>query len=163
MARRYWAGRDPIGGRFADRRRAERPWVTVVGIVADVRHNGITDVVKEKFYMPHRQWHEATGIPIRGMTLVVKASGRSVGAHRAVVKTIRALDANLPVADVRTMSEVVAPTVDAAVHGMLLVDLRRDLALVLSAIGIYGVLSYVSAAARARSGSAWRSAPAAAR
>ena len=74
MARRYWAGRDPIGGRLQIGGGApNRPFVTVVGIVADVRHNGITEGVKEKFYVPHTQWHKSIGNPIRAMTLVVKA------------------------------------------------------------------------------------------
>ena len=78
MARRYWAGRDPIGGRFRIGMRPDRPWVTVVGIVKDVRHNGVTDVVKEKFYIPHTQWHRSVGNvnAIRAMTLVVKTRGR---------------------------------------------------------------------------------------
>ena len=38
----------------------KRPWVTVVGMVADERHNGVTGIVKEKFYVPHSQWHIAT-------------------------------------------------------------------------------------------------------
>ena len=63
MARRYWGGRDPIGGRFRIGMRPERPWVTVVGIVEDVRHNGLTGVVKEKFYVPHTQWHTSLGKP----------------------------------------------------------------------------------------------------
>ena len=62
MARRYWAGRDPIGGRFQIGGGApNRPFVTVVGIVANVRHNGITEGVKEKFYVPHTQWHKSIG------------------------------------------------------------------------------------------------------
>ena len=75
MARRYWAGRDPIGGRLRIGMRPDRPWVTVVGIVKDVRHNGVTGVVKEKFYVPHTQWHKSVGNPIRAMTLVVRATG----------------------------------------------------------------------------------------
>ncbi len=54
MARRYWAGQDPIGRRFTIGGNPQRPWVTVIGIVADVRHNGLVGVVKEKFYVPHR-------------------------------------------------------------------------------------------------------------
>ena len=53
-----------------------RPWVTVVGMVADERHNGVTGVVKEKFYMPHSQWHIATsGSVIRGGFLVIRTTG----------------------------------------------------------------------------------------
>ena len=87
MARRYWAGRDPIGGRLSIGMDPKRPWLTVVGIVKDVRHNGVTGVVKEKFYVPHTQWHKSIGNPIRAMTLVVRATGhagsaRALGARR---------------------------------------------------------------------------------
>src|SRR6185436_15270009 len=94
MARRYWAGRDPIGGRFRiGGSRADRPWVTVVGIVKGVRHNGLDTVVKEKFYIPHTQWHRSLGNAnlIRGMTLVVRTGGAPSALTSQVKDTIRQL------------------------------------------------------------------------
>jgi predicted permease len=146
LVRLYFNGRDPIGGRMkiGGGPASTRPWITVVGVVADVRHNGITEPVKEKFYIPHTQWHRSLGNPIRGMSLVVKTSSLDpqtlVGPIR---QEIRAMDPNLPVAAIRTMDDVVGATLSSPRFTGVLLAVFAAVALVLSAIGIYGVLSYL--------------------
>lgn len=142
MARTYWTSEDAVvGGRI--RTNARRPWMTVVGIVADERHNGVTGVVKEKFYVPHSQWHLASGNIIRNAFVVLRSSGDPLtlaGPARAV---IRELDANVPLSNVRTMTDVLSTALATPrLTGLLLIAFAA-IALALAAVGIYGVLAYL--------------------
>ena len=110
MATKYWAGQDPIGRRFR-MGGPDRPWITVVGIVAHVRHNGVTAEVKPKFYRAVGQWHLASGNPARNMTLVVRATGDPASRVAPSRARIRALDGNLPIAAIRTMDDVVGTSI----------------------------------------------------
>jgi putative ABC transport system permease protein len=143
LVARYLKGQNPIGARLMVGGGMDRPWLTVVGVVANVRHNGITDVVKEKFYVPHTQWHKAIGQPIRAMSLVVKSSVDPALLTRSIRQEVRTLDPSIPVAQVRTMREVVDATMSGSRFTGLLLVTFAAIALALSAIGIYGVLSYL--------------------
>jgi ABC-type antimicrobial peptide transport system permease subunit len=142
MARKYWSGRDPIGGRLKIGMRADRPWVTVVGIVRDVRHNGVTGIVKEKFFIPHPQWHLSIG-PWRSMFLVVRGNGDVRRLAPSIRAELRAMDPNIPMADVRTMDDVVDAELSRPRFTGVLFTVFSVLAVLLAAVGIYGVLSYL--------------------
>ena len=83
-----------------------RPWVTVVGIVGDVRHESITDAVKAKFYRPHAQFHRSRGGPTRDMAVVLKADGDPLVLAGPVLSAVRRVDPEVPVSRVRSMSAV---------------------------------------------------------
>jgi predicted permease len=143
MANKYWNGRDPIGGRFRMGNNTQRPWITVVGIVGNVRHNGITAEVKPKFYRPFGQFHQSTGNPSRNLTLVARTTGDPRALATPLRAHVRTLDPQVPVAAIRTMEDVVNTSIATPrLTGSVLV-LFAALALVLAGIGIYGVLSFV--------------------
>ena len=146
MARAYWT--DPaavVGGRIRVGNVSTRPWATVVGIVADERHNGVTAIVNEKFYIPHNQWPVVTagGDPIRSVFVVARTTGDPLSVAGAVRNEIRQMDANLPVANVRSMNDVVAAALATPRLTGFVLGAFATIALTLAAVGIYGVLAYL--------------------
>ena len=142
MARTYWPGQEALGKRFR-MGSPDRPWLSIVGIVGDVRHNGLRAPIKEKFYRPHAQFHVTTGSAPRNMTLVVRGTGDPRALIAPVRDVVRGLDPALPLAAVRPMTEVVGEALATARLASTLVSVFAGLALLLASVGLFGVLAWL--------------------
>ena len=140
MAKRYWPNEDAIGKRFHIGT-ADRPWITIVGIVGQVRHNAVTESPRAEMYVPHAQWAAAGASAPRGMTFVLRTNGDPLAVLGYVRQTVRSMDPNLPLADVQTLERVADNSLSQARFTTMLLGLFAALALTLATIGIYGVIS----------------------
>ncbi|HSL69475.1 MAG TPA: ABC transporter permease [Longimicrobiales bacterium] len=144
MAARYWPGEDALGKRFqlGD---GGRPWATIVGITQPVRHNAVVEEPRTEMYLPHAQFIPEVGFAPPSMTLVLKTTGEPLALLPAVRAEVRALDPALPISEVRSFAEVAAHALAQPRFITLLLGVFAVLALVLAAIGMYGVIAYLSA------------------
>jgi putative ABC transport system permease protein len=137
MARRYWPDSSPIGKRVAFV--GTGGWREVVGIVRDVRHWGVDRPVNPEMYLPFSQF------PLGRVTFAIGTSGDPRSIVGAVREHLRAVDPDLPLSNLRTMSEIAAQSLAARRTTMLLLGVFGVLALVLAAAGIYGVMAHLVA------------------
>jgi len=142
MARQYWPGENALGRRFkiGDPNDPERPWTTIVGIVADVRQMGLEEPVRAEMYLPYRQiTHNPWFIP---RDLAIRTTGDTTNLVSAARQAIREVDPDQPVSNVATMAEVLGEQAAQRRMGMIMLVAFSALALLLASLGIYGVLAY---------------------
>jgi ABC-type antimicrobial peptide transport system permease subunit len=140
VVRRFFPGENPIGRRARFGPGAtDTAWMTIVGVVNDVKDGGLAETSRGAFYLPMSQSSE------RSLWLVA----RSQAAPQALVPLIRrelsAMDPALPLSSTQTMEQVIDSSVAQPKFAMLLLTVFAAIALVLTAAGVYGVISYAVA------------------
>jgi putative ABC transport system permease protein len=141
LAREYFPGVDPLGQRIRVGNDT-RPFRTIVGVIGDVHHNGITAPVKRMWFVPHGQWPQSYDGPRRAMTLVVRGSGDPRALLEPVSRLVHQHDPDLTISQVASLEEVLAAATREQRFTVALMTGFAALALILAAVGIYGVISY---------------------
>jgi putative ABC transport system permease protein len=144
MARRFWPNEDPIGKRVSLENHPP-VWREIVGVVADVRHSGLTHDPAPELYYPYQQSPQLGSYsPLTHLYLVVRAQGDPMALVGAVRNQVSAVDRNQPISQVKTMERVMADSITPQRFSLLLIGIFAALALVLATAGIYGVISYTA-------------------
>jgi predicted permease len=142
LARRFFTNQNPLGKRIKmGNATGPFPWLSIVGVVRDVKQNGLDEETKPALYVHYLQ-PPTPGWKFQYMFLAVRTQTDSLSLLPALRNTVQALDKNQPVYRVATMEQLLARSVAARKFGMLLLALFAALALALSVIGLYSVLAY---------------------
>ncbi|MES2305111.1 MAG: ABC transporter permease [Gemmatimonadota bacterium] len=141
LAKEYFPNENPIGQRVRMGGQ-DRPWRVIVGVVGNYHHNGLTATFKRAFFIPAEQWSNSYGQPRRAMTLIVRSSGNPKELIGPIAAIAKRLAPDVPVTQITTMDDVLSAATQEQRFTMALMAGFALLALVLAAVGIYGVISY---------------------
>ena len=143
-AQRFWPNQDPIGKRIhPGGPRPDAKWLTVAGVVGNVKQYGLETESRMVVYYPHSQ--EAA---IGGLYVVARTSGDPEALAGAITREVSALDSDLPIYDVRTMMDRLHASLGRQRFSMIVLGVFAAFALILAAVGIYGVMAYLASFCR---------------
>lgn len=144
-AGQFWPGEDPLGKRIALEEKGDPAWLTVIGVAANARQADWAAQPAPEIYLPALQTPSFLGfggLRTSSITLVVRTAGDPSAMAPAVKQAVWSLDRNLPISEVLTMERVVADATAQPRFEMLLLVIFAGVALLLAAVGIYGVMNY---------------------
>ena len=137
-ARTFWPDRDPIGRRLSIRGAAANPpWSTVVGVIADIKNDGLDQSGSPHIYSPIYQ------VLRSNLSVTVRTSLSATSLEPLIRREIQAVDPDLPVFNIRTMNEVIDGSLASRRFAAELVGVFAVVALLLASVGIYGLLAYM--------------------
>jgi putative ABC transport system permease protein len=139
FVREYFPNQDPVGARIVWARQNPPHWMTIVGVVGDVRHFGLGKPEEPAFYYSYAQLDQPWK---RWMYLVVRGSLNDAPLAQQVKRQVWSLDGRIPVTKVEPMTRVISASLAAQQFNMLLMMIFAVAALILSAVGIFGLISY---------------------
>jgi predicted permease len=142
-ARTYWPDRDPIGRRLSmrsPRGAANPPWCTVVGVIKDIKSDGLDQSGAPHIYRPIYQFPGPRSL---SLSVTVRTSLPATSLEPLIRREIQAVDPDLPVFNVRTMNEVIDGSLASRRFSAELVGVFAVVALLLASVGIYGLLAYM--------------------
>jgi putative ABC transport system permease protein len=140
MARQYWSGEDPVGKRL--RFSPTLPWMTIVGVVGDVKEGSLEDETSPHTYQPYLQLDDGITTIGRSLRIAVRTNAAPLSLANSIRGQVQALDSQLPVSNLRSMDEIVNRSVAPRRFNTMLIVLFALAALLLVAAGTYGVVSY---------------------
>jgi putative ABC transport system permease protein len=136
MAKKFWPRQNPIGKKVGAACNEHELCRTVVGVVGDIRHEGLGEEAQPEIYLPHRQ------LTLPNMSLVLRTAGDPLLIVSAMRNEVRALDKDQPVALVQTLNEHISESVLQPRLLTTLLSVFAGLGLVLAAVGVYAMMSY---------------------
>jgi predicted permease len=134
LAKHHWPGQDAMGQRL----RLGPNWLTIVGVIKNVKQTDWTQDPDDEVYLPYAQSDAQFGY----MTLVMRAHGDPLALSKPVEEQVRLLDKDVPIAHVQSMEQVVADKLWRGRLAMTLLGLFAAVSVTLAALGIYGAISY---------------------
>jgi putative ABC transport system permease protein len=137
LAQQCWPGESPLGRRIKlGRDNSENPWLTVVGMVGDIRYNWFEPAPSPAIYLPYRQTSRQI------MQFALRVRGNPLAAAESARAQVAAVDPDMPIFGVKTHAQVIHESVTGVTYVAVMMSVLGVIALALASVGLYGVMAY---------------------